>query len=59
MRQSALTHIVRVTRTFSIRLRASTAKAAREKAWKDIKGGYTYGYKNKTDFMRRAKVTRI
>ena len=54
------TYDVRVSRTLIYKgIRARTVGHAKEKVWKKIKSGYAYGYKNKTDFMKRAKVERV
>lgn len=50
---------VRVGRKSSVIVTASSAYDARNKAWNDIKGGWQYGWKNKTEFMRKVKVERV
>jgi hypothetical protein len=35
---------------------ADNATNAKEKAWEDIKDGYKYGYRDKSDFMQMVKV---
>lgn len=50
---------VKVGKKSSVIVTASSAYDAKMKAWDDIKPGYTYGWKNKTEFMRKAKVERL
>jgi len=38
---------------------AYNATNAKKAVWKSIRGGFTYGYKNQADLIRRAKVTRL
>lgn len=38
---------------------AQNATNAKKQAWRKIRGGFTYGYKNEADLVRRAKITRI
>jgi len=37
---------------------AENATQAKSKVWQDIKDQYTYGFKNRAEFMRKATATR-
>jgi len=50
---------VRLTPHFSIVVWADNAKQARKAAWMEIKDGFTYGYRNETDLVKRAKVEQM
>ena len=50
---------VRVGRRSSVIVRSNNPYNARKKAWDDIKNGFTYGWKNKSEFMRKVKVERL
>lgn len=50
---------IRLTPHMSIVVWANNARQAKEAAWMEVKDGFTYGYKNKTDFMHRAQVEQM
>jgi hypothetical protein len=50
---------VHVSDFTNVIVEAETAKEAKELAWEDISGGYTYGWKNKAEFMRSVKAEKV
>jgi len=53
------TYKVRVSPHLTYTVKAYSAEGARKKVWKDLQGAYTYGYKSKSDFLNRTKVTQV
>lgn len=53
------TYIVWVSYRTKFRVRADSARQARQRAWNVIKDGYTYGWKNRAEFMKKAKVVLV
>ena len=51
-------YIVRVSPRSTIVVMAENATQAKSKVWQDIKDQYTYGFKNRAEFMRKATATR-
>ena len=50
---------VHVSRFHKIVVNARTTEGARRGAWREIAGGFRYGYDNYTDFKKRVRVERI
>lgn len=49
-------YVVRVSPYRKHVVEAETARKALVEVWNDIKDGYRFGYRNLTDFIRRAKI---
>ena len=53
------TYKVRVSPHLVYTVKAYTVEGARKRVWRDLQGAYSYGYKSKSDFLSRAKVTQV
>ena len=53
------TYIVYVSGHAKLKLDASSGKEAKRKAWEQIKDFYTYGWRNKTEFMRGVTARKV
>lgn len=50
---------VHITSRHSWLVRAFNTTNAKKQVWAQIRGGYTYGYTSESDFIKRARVTRV
>lgn len=48
--------IIRVSSHTTFRAEAPSSTQAKYKVWNRIKNGYTYGYRNRGEFMKEARV---
>lgn len=49
---------VQVSEHMKYVVQAESVQEAKEQVWNEIKDGYTYGWDNKTQFMRSVKATK-
>lgn len=50
---------IKITAHSSVVVYAPTVTQAKYKVWNQIKDGYTYGYKNRQEFMKGCHATKM